>query len=89
MANFLLRDHGNAHETEVMQEHGRRRRPRRRPSRNPLVRFQHGFEQRFERLRSGYRGLLAIALERRGMTFVVGFMAVVLLSFGLAPVPRS
>ena len=83
MANFLLRDHGNAHETEVMQEHDADA-GHRRPSRNPLVRFQHGFEQRFERLRSGYRGLLTIALERR-MTFVVGFMAVVLLSFGLAP----
>lgn len=53
-------------------------------SRNPLVRFQRGFEARFEKLRSGYIGLLQRALQaRRG--FMIGFMAVVVLSFGLLP----
>ena len=32
------------------------------PTRNPLVRFQRGFEARFERLRAGYRDLLTMAL---------------------------
>src|SRR5271163_4450497 len=35
-------------------------------SRNPLVRFQHAFEERFARLRTGYHGLLALAIEHRG-----------------------
>jgi CzcA family heavy metal efflux pump len=53
-------------------------------SRNPLVRFQRGFEARFEKLRGGYIGLLHRALQaRRG--FMIGFMAVVVLSFGLLP----
>jgi multidrug efflux pump subunit AcrB len=53
-------------------------------SRHPLVRFQRGFEARFERLRDGYRDLLALALvHRRG--FVIGFMAIVLASFLLVP----
>jgi multidrug efflux pump subunit AcrB len=53
-------------------------------SRHPLVRFQRGFEAHFERLREGYRDLLALALvHRRG--FVIGFMAVVLASFMLVP----
>jgi CzcA family heavy metal efflux pump len=49
-----------------------------------FVRFQHGFERQFEKLRSGYVGLLRLALSaRRG--FVIGFLAVVALSFVLVP----
>jgi multidrug efflux pump subunit AcrB len=82
LAGYLLRaQHG--HERVVMEEHDATAGARR-PSRNPLARFQHGFETRFEALRLGYRGLLAMALERR-RAFIVGFMAVVLLSFVLAP----
>ncbi len=33
------------------------------PSRNPLVRFQRGFEASFERVRDSYHGLLGLALE--------------------------
>ncbi len=54
------------------------------PSRNPLVNFQRGFEARFERFRSGYKGVLELALENR-KKFVVGFMAFVMLSFALVP----
>jgi multidrug efflux pump subunit AcrB len=54
------------------------------PSRNPLVRFQRAFEARFESFRESYRGLLALALAHRKV-FVLGFMAVVLASFALAP----
>jgi hypothetical protein len=54
MAMYLLRPHVAAHAE---------RRARRAASRNPLVRFQRGFEARFERLRGGYRDLLALALR--------------------------
>ncbi|MGA9138547.1 MAG: efflux RND transporter permease subunit [Methylovirgula sp.] len=54
------------------------------PSRNPLVRFQRGFEHRFEKIRAGYRHLLALALARR-WRFIVGFMLVVVASFALVP----
>ena len=53
-------------------------------SRNPLVRFQRGFEARFERVRSGYVGLLGRALGNR-KPFMIGFLVVVLLSFLLLP----
>ena len=49
-----------------------------------LVRFQRGFETRFETARAGYIGLLRLALARRRV-FVPGFMAAVLASFVLVP----
>ena len=54
------------------------------PTRNPLVRFQRGFERQFERLRGGYRALLEMAIGSSRL-FVVGFLAVVVISFGLVP----
>uniref|UniRef100_UPI0035CBB01A efflux RND transporter permease subunit n=1 Tax=uncultured Sphingomonas sp. TaxID=158754 RepID=UPI0035CBB01A len=53
-------------------------------SRNPLVRFQRGFERQFEKIRIGYGGLLekALAVPK---PFLFGFIAVVLLSFLLLP----
>ena len=82
LANYLLKPHDGSHEREVMQTHDAAAgRPR---SRNPFVRFQHGFETRFESIRGGYRGLLELALANR-TPFVVGFLLVVLLSFGLVP----
>ena len=53
-------------------------------SSNPLVRFQRGFETRFDRFREGYRNLLAMALAHR-LVFVVGFVIVAFASFGLYP----
>ncbi|MBB5444005.1 MULTISPECIES: efflux RND transporter permease subunit [unclassified Paraburkholderia] len=53
-------------------------------SRNPFIRFQRGFERRFERVRGVYRVLLGLALTRR-KRFVVGVLAVVCVSFVLAP----
>src|SRR6201999_2973381 len=35
------------------------------PTRNPLIKFQRGFEARFERIRGGYRHLLEMGLRRR------------------------
>jgi multidrug efflux pump subunit AcrB len=54
------------------------------PSRNPLVRFQRGFEHRFEKVRYGYRNLLRLALGR-GWMFIAMFLAVVAVSFALSP----
>ena len=53
-------------------------------SKNPLVRFQRGFEAAFARLRAGYHDLLALAIERRRL-FVGGFVGFIAVSFLLAP----
>jgi CzcA family heavy metal efflux pump len=71
MAKFLLHPH-------VHHEGGAPH------SRNPLVRFQRAFEAGFERFRSGYRDLLALALMHRPI-FVAGFIGVVAASFLLVP----
>jgi multidrug efflux pump subunit AcrB len=72
MAKYLLQKHVHHAEGE---------RP---TTRNPLVKFQRGFEARFERFRAGYHGLLDMALGRRPI-FVIGFLAVVAASFLLVP----
>ncbi|HEX4242278.1 MAG TPA: efflux RND transporter permease subunit, partial [Steroidobacteraceae bacterium] len=76
MANYLLEKH------EQEQAH--------RSGRGFLVRFQRGFEKRFERLRHGYRALLAGALDG-GMRFALLFLAAMaltaLLAFPLGPLP--
>jgi CzcA family heavy metal efflux pump len=77
MANYLMRGHHHSVETSVGQ-------PTRRRSRNPLLRFQQGFESHFERFRGRYRALLTMALDRP-RTFIVAFLACVVLSFGLSP----
>jgi len=73
MAKYLLQPHVHHAEGEGPP-----------PSRNPLIRFQRAFEARFERIRGGYRDLLSMALGRRPI-FVVGFLAVVAVSFLLVP----
>ncbi|MGB9369268.1 MAG: efflux RND transporter permease subunit [Xanthobacteraceae bacterium] len=77
MANYLLRKH--APHTDMHGLDGPL--PR---SRNPLVRFQRGFEARFERFRLGYRELLTMAMRRRAL-FVIGFLLFVAASFALTP----
>ena len=54
------------------------------PSRNPLIRFQRGFERGFERLRHGYQSTLTAALSRRG-AFVILFLAFIGASLTLVP----
>ena len=73
MANYLLKPH-----TAHLQEDSRL------ASRNPLVRFQRGFEAGFENVRGGYRGALELALRHRAV-FVVGFLGFVGASFLLTP----
>jgi len=76
MANYLMRGYRS---TEGQVGHAPAT-----PTRNPLLRFQRGFEVRFEKFRARYRSLLAQAL-RRPKTFMAAFLACVVLSFGLAP----
>ena len=54
------------------------------PTRNPLVKFQRGFERRFEALRSTYKSILVLALGS-SRVFVIGFLVAVVVSFGLVP----
>nr|WP_295659192.1 efflux RND transporter permease subunit [Polymorphobacter sp.] len=75
MAMYLLRAHAVGEDGHAAGKPG---------SRNPLVRFQRGFERTFSRIRTGYGGLLERALAGRGI-FMIGFMAVVLASFLLVP----
>jgi multidrug efflux pump subunit AcrB len=74
MANYLLKPHAAHAQGESA--------PAR--SRNPLVRFQRGFEAGFERIRACYRSVLELAMSRRAV-FVVGFLAFVGASFLLTP----
>lgn len=74
MAMYLLKPHTPGHEHEAGTS----------GSRNPLVRFQRGFEHRFERFRLSYGGMLERVLAGP-RPFVIGFLAVVLLSFLLVP----
>jgi multidrug efflux pump subunit AcrB len=70
LANFLLRRHEHTAHTEKHP--------------GMFTRFQRGFEHNFERLRRGYAGLLELALAYRART-LIGFFAVIILSFGLVP----
>ena len=74
LAHHLLRNqvHGAGHGQPAV------------PSRNPLVRFQQGFERRFEAIRGRYRGLLQLCLHHPGR-LIAGFLGFSLLSFGLVP----
>lgn len=72
LAMYLLRPHatGEAHPSHVRGK--------------VLVRFQRAFEQRFNWLRAGYGRLLEQAIGSARL-FAIGFIAVVLISLGLAP----
>ena len=75
MAMYLLKPHRAGEDAHAAGDAA---------TRNPLVRFQRGFEARFERIRTAYGGMLSRALGAR-RPFLLGFLAVVLLSFGLMP----
>src|SRR5208282_2532477 len=77
MANYLMRGGHGAHDSGPDSPPPRR-------TRNPLKRFQEGFEARFSRVRGAYRSLLLLALGRP-KTFIAGFLVIVVLSFGLKP----
>jgi len=71
MANWLLRAHS------PVEEHHQA------PT-SVLARFQRGFEARFEGIRQRYHGMLERSIQKR-KPFLVGFFAVVALSFLLVP----
>ncbi|CAM2152555.1 Efflux RND transporter permease subunit [Pararobbsia alpina] len=71
MANYLLKKH-NLEEDHHAKPAG------------PLGRFQRGFEARFEKVRSGYHGVLELALNHR-KPFVSCFLGFVVISFVLVP----
>jgi len=79
MANYLMRGHhgghGHAHSDAATAS---------RQSRNPLRRLQQAFDDRFARVRAGYRSLLLLALGRP-KAFIAGFLAYVVVSFALWP----
>ncbi|MDE1150211.1 MAG: efflux RND transporter permease subunit [Azospirillaceae bacterium] len=78
MVLFILKPHVPEEDHEG---HGHAA-PRR--SRNPLVRFQQGFERRFEAFRAGYGRILEKALSVP-KPFVLTFLCLVCLSFLLIP----
>jgi multidrug efflux pump subunit AcrB len=81
MASYLLVSHGDSKDRSVAREHDASlgHHPN-----NPLVRLQHGFEKRFEVVRSQYHRCLTLALARRRL-FAAGFLAIALLSLTLVP----
>ncbi|HEX4105790.1 MAG TPA: efflux RND transporter permease subunit [Rhizomicrobium sp.] len=81
LANYFLVAHGDRKDVAVARYHDATRGHH---PKNALVRFQHGFELRFERVREDYKRYLIFALEHR-MRFAAGFLGFVLLSFLLVP----
>lgn len=73
MAGYLLRPHEHRDERTVRQNLF-----------TPFVHLQRKFEERFERVRGGYVGMLKGILASR-KKFVLGFLAAVLASFALVP----
>ena len=74
MARYFLHAH-TGHDAHAASTHR---------SRNPLKRFQAGFERVFTLVRGRYRSLLAVALEYP-KTVIIGFVVLVILSLGLEP----
>ena len=77
MANYLMRGHhgGHAHsDAATALQH----------SRNPFRRFPQMFDRRFLQVRERYRSLLLLALGSPRI-FIAGFLACVVISFGLWP----
>jgi len=79
MAYYLMRRH---HAGETGADDNAAAEPRR--SRNPFKRLQQVFDDRFSRVRERYRSLLSLALASPRL-FIAGFLACVIVSFGLWP----
>jgi len=75
MARYFLHAHTGHDEAHAASTHR---------SRNPLKRFQAGFEHVFTTVRNRYRALLLVALGYP-KTVIIGFIAIVICSFGLWP----
>jgi len=81
MANYLLVAHGDHKDREVAMSHDSKEGHH---PRNPLVRFQHGFEVRFSKIRESYERLLVWTIAER-KRFALGFLAFALVSLALVP----
>jgi multidrug efflux pump subunit AcrB len=81
MASYLLVAHGDTKDATVARSHDA---ARGHYPRNLLVRLQHGFEMRFEKVRAAYHRALSLTMARRGM-FIAGFLVLALLSLLLVP----
>ncbi len=79
LAKYLLRMHIQAHHEGGV---GGQHLPH--PSKNPLVRFQRGFEKLFTQVRNKYRDYLLVVLSYR-RNFIIGFLGFVLSTFVLVP----
>ena len=75
LANFVTSQHAHGSRDEATHA---------KAIRNPLARFQRGFESRFENARTAYMGLLDLCMRNR-IKVIAGFLAFSILSFGLAP----
>lgn len=75
MAMYLLRSHASGEDLHNAGTPG---------SHNPLVRFQRGFEARFERVKEGYGRLLTRIVDRRKV-FMPVFLALMVASLLLVP----
>jgi multidrug efflux pump subunit AcrB len=62
MAKYLLHEHDDAQSA------------RKRASRNPMTRFQVGFESMFEKLRHSYLGVLTVCVDRSGLFLILFFL---------------
>jgi multidrug efflux pump subunit AcrB len=78
LANYLLRNQQLHHSSDGADHVPAK------ASRNPLARFQRGFEYYFEKTRKAYLGLLQLCQQNR-IKVIAGFLCFSLLSFGLAP----
>ncbi len=81
MASYFLVAHGDTKDASVARSHDA---SKGHYPKNLLVRFQHHFEVRFEKIRTSYHRYLSFAMERRAI-FAAGFLAFVLLSLVLVP----
>ncbi|MES2295025.1 MAG: efflux RND transporter permease subunit [Pseudomonadota bacterium] len=81
MASYLLVAHGDAMDASVARRHDATHGHH---PKNPLARLQHGFEMRFEAVRTSYHRYLIFAMDRRRI-FAAGFLGFVLLSLCLVP----
>ena len=68
LAKYLLKKHDLSHKKDEHQ--------------NAFIRFHNGFENRFERFRENYHGLLTKTLTHRNI-FVIAFLAFILVSIAL------
>jgi multidrug efflux pump subunit AcrB len=81
LAMYLLKPHSAE---QLAYEHAAQHGGGTRATGSPLVEFQRSFETGFNKVRESYKGLLDLALARRGV-FVVGFLICIFASFGLTP----